>query len=89
MRCLRALLLPFVVTVTAVTNVAVVHAQELSKQSKTTDASYVVVLKNGKKVPARTKPVIAFGKANIRTHNLWVGFWRVRKLGCLRCRGVL
>ena len=62
MKCLRGLFLPFALAVTSATPVPVAHAQELTKQSKQTDASYVVVLKNGARVPARTKPVIAFGK---------------------------
>jgi glutaredoxin len=41
---------------------AVGHAQELAKDQKSSEAAYVVVLKDGQRIPARTKPVSAFGK---------------------------
>jgi len=40
----------------------VAHSQERAKEEKTSELSYVVVLKSGQRVPARTKPVSAFGK---------------------------
>ena len=39
-----------------------VSSQEGSNDEKASKASYVVVLKNGQRIPARTKPVSAFGK---------------------------
>ena len=40
----------------------VVLAQELRADTKAPETAYVVVLKNGKRIPARTRPVNAFGK---------------------------
>jgi len=44
------------------TLVPVAHPQERANDEKTSEPSYVVVLKSGQRVPARTKPVSAFGK---------------------------
>ena len=44
------------------TLVPVAHTQERTNDEKTSEPSYVVVLKNGQRIPARTKPVNAFGK---------------------------
>ncbi len=42
--------------------VPVAHTQESSDEKKEPKPTYVVVLKNGQRIPARTKPVSAFGK---------------------------
>ena len=42
--------------------VTVASAAERTGEKATPDAPYVVVLKDGKRVPARTKPINAFGK---------------------------
>jgi glutaredoxin len=42
--------------------VSIGRAQELAKDQKSSEAAYVVVLKNGQRIQARTKPVSAFGK---------------------------
>ena len=44
------------------TLVAVAHTEERANDETTAKPSYVVVLKNGQQIPARTKPVNAFGK---------------------------
>jgi len=44
------------------TLVPVAHSQEHANDEKTSEPSYVVVLKSGQRIPARTKPVSAFGK---------------------------
>ena len=58
----RGLILPVLLIVAVPMLVPVGHAQELSKDEKPSEAAYVVVLKNGRNIPARTKPVSAFGK---------------------------
>jgi glutaredoxin 3 len=42
--------------------VPVAQTQEGANEEKKSEPSYVVVLKNGQRIPARTKPVSAFGK---------------------------
>jgi len=44
------------------TLVPVAHSDEGASGEKVNKPSYVVVLKNGQRIPARTKPVSAFGK---------------------------
>jgi glutaredoxin len=54
---LRALLILAISTL-----VPVAHPQDRANDKKKTEPAYVVVLKTGQRVPARTKPVSAFGK---------------------------
>ncbi|MFV2073908.1 MAG: hypothetical protein ACC742_14825, partial [Thermoanaerobaculales bacterium] len=54
------LLAPLIIAFATVASLA--HAQEPASNEKPPDPSYVVVLKNGQRIPARTKPVSAFGK---------------------------
>jgi len=62
MRDMRGLILLALLIIAISTLVPVAHTQELADDEKTSEASYVVVLKNGQRIPARTKPVNAFGK---------------------------
>jgi glutaredoxin len=59
---MRELILRALLMVAISTLVPVAHPQERANDEKTTEPSYVVVLKNGQRIPARTKPVNAFGK---------------------------
>jgi glutaredoxin len=58
----RGLILLTLLTIAISTLVPVAHTQEPANDEKTSEPPYVVVLKNGQRVPARTKPVNAFGK---------------------------
>ena len=62
MRDMRGLILLALLIIAISTLVPVAYSQELADDEKTSEASYVVVLKNGQRIPARTKPVNAFGK---------------------------
>ena len=56
-------LIPLAVLILAASAVVpVAHSQERANDEKESKPSYVVVLKNGRRIPARTKPVSAFGK---------------------------
>ena len=59
---MRGLILRALLIITISTLVPVAHTQEGANDEKTSEPSYVVVLKNGHRIPARTKPVNAFGK---------------------------
>jgi len=62
MRDMRGLILLALLIIGISTLVPVAYSQELANDEKTSEASYFVVLKNGQRIPARTKPVNAFGK---------------------------
>jgi glutaredoxin len=62
MRDIRGLILRALLIIAISTLVPVAHTQERANDEKTSEPSYVVVLKNGRRIPARTKPVSAFGK---------------------------
>jgi len=62
MRDMRGLILLALLIIAISTLVPVAYSQELANDEKTSEASYFVVLKNGQRIPARTKPVNAFGK---------------------------
>ncbi|MCP4901446.1 MAG: glutaredoxin family protein [bacterium] len=52
-----------VLVVTAISFLPFAQAQELAgKKEASSEPAYVVVLKNGQRIPSRTKPVNAFGK---------------------------
>ena len=62
MRYVRSLILPPLLIIAVSTLGPVAHTQEGASAEKKTEPSYVVVLKNGQCIPARTKPVSGFGK---------------------------
>ena len=62
MRYVRGLILPPLLIIAVSTLGPVAHTQEGASAEKKTEPSYVVVLKNGQCIPARTKPVSGFGK---------------------------
>ena len=62
MKNVRGLTLLALLIVTVVLLLPVAHSQESASEEKVSNLSYVVVLKNGQRIPARTKPVSAFGK---------------------------
>jgi glutaredoxin len=62
MRDIRGLILRALLIIAISTLVPVAHTQERANDETTSEPSYVVVLKNGRRIPARTKPVSAFGK---------------------------
>lgn len=62
MRNTRGLILPTLLIIAFSTLVPVANAQERASDEETSEPSYFVVLKNGQRLPARTKPVSAFGK---------------------------
>jgi len=62
MRDIRGLIQRALLIIALSTLVPVAHTQELAKDETTSEPSYVVVLRNGRRIPARTKPVNAFGK---------------------------
>ena len=62
MRDMRGLIVRALLIIAISTLVPVAHTQERANDETTSEPSYVVVLKNGQRIPARTKPVNAFGK---------------------------
>lgn len=62
MKYVRGLILPCLLVIAVATTVPVAHTQEGASAEKNTVPSYVVVLKNGQRIPARTKPISGFGK---------------------------
>jgi glutaredoxin len=62
MRDIRGPTLLALLIIAVSTLVPFAHTQERTNDEKTSEPSYVVVLKNGQRIPARTKPVNAFGK---------------------------
>jgi glutaredoxin 3 len=62
MRNVRGPILLTLLIIAVSTLVPVAHSQERANDEKTFEPSYVVVLKNGRQIPARTKPISAFGK---------------------------
>ena len=62
MRDMRGLILLALLIIAISTLVPIAHTQERANGEKTSEPPYVVVLKNGQRIPARTKPVNAFGK---------------------------
>ncbi len=62
MRDMKGLILLALLVISVSTLVPVAHTQERANDEKTSEPSYVVVLKNGQRIPARNKPINAFGK---------------------------
>ncbi len=62
MKDTRGLTLLVLLIITIATLVQDAHSQEGASEERASKPSYVVVLKNGQRIPARTKPVSAFGK---------------------------
>jgi len=59
---MRRLILPPLLMIVILTLAQVVHTQEGAGTAKESEPSYVVVLKNGQRIPSRTKPISGFGK---------------------------
>ena len=59
---MRGLILRALLMVAILALVPVAGSRERASDEKASGSSYVVVLKNGQRIPARTKPVNAFGK---------------------------
>ena len=62
MRDMRGLFLLALLIISILALAPVSHTQERANDEKASEPTYVVVLKNGQRIPARTKPISAFGK---------------------------
>ena len=78
MRYVRGLILPSLLISAVSMLVPVAHTQESVNEEKTSEPSYVVVLKNGQRIPARTKPISGFGKVRYMSASNTARKFRVR-----------